>query len=781
MNAKKIVSQDLLAVFFLVAMVLWFCHEMIGTSRVPFFRDLGPFFYPMRFSLAQSFGVGEVPLWDRHMAMGFPLLANFQSGVFYPPNLFFLFLSFVNAVQAIFIFHYLVAAAGSYVFFRHWQYAPYLALIGAVLFSFGGVIVSLSNLLNHFQAAVWLPVVLLCWERWLISGSRTAFLATTLVALLQFLAGSPELYMMSIALLLLDGLRLKREMRNSTYCRLLIRFLLSHGLVFGLAMVQLLPTIELFLESRGQNTISSPEALRWSLHPLSLINLFFLDKEVDTNRLDGLRLFFATEVPLIISLYVGVISLFGIGLWVLRATLREKVFLLGLLVVSLVMAMGGNTPLYPFLLNHIPFFGLIRYPEKFFFLTYVLITFMTLRGLSSFLEPENEILKRDGLLLFSIPVLVLFIYLLFRHERGSLIQFIVSRKVTSARLNQILESFSLILVHLERQMILTSGVALLLFLWKMGKVRDSFGQVLLVGLVFMDLSSAHRPYHFFIDAPFANESSKILERPDPYRLMYAPHPTHLHPDYYPSIKDSFDRGMAAVFANLLPNSGLLYGFDYLQEIDALRRWSYDLFIQTARSLPAESLYRLLGALNVKYLITFHPFPSGKGMTLAHHFTEYNSYLYKLDRVVPRVYIVPKVRVEKSGLEILKRLSMKQFNPLSEVILEQPLTIPTQRNFRAQARIMSYENNKVTIHASLNGPGVLVLTDSFYPGWRAYVDGEEKEILRANLFFRGVPLLAGEHSVEFRYQPRSFTVGLAFSVITAAGLALWSIYVLFRRK
>jgi len=73
---------------FLVAMVVWFSHEMVWDGKIPFFRDLGVYFYPLRFSVAESFKVGELPLWDRHMSMGFPLLADFQSGAFYPPHLF---------------------------------------------------------------------------------------------------------------------------------------------------------------------------------------------------------------------------------------------------------------------------------------------------------------------------------------------------------------------------------------------------------------------------------------------------------------------------------------------------------------------------------------------------------------------------------------------------------------------------------------------------------------------------------------------------------------------
>jgi len=76
---------------------------------------------------------------------------------------------------------------------------------------------------------------------------------------------------------------------------------------------------------------------------------------------------------------------------------------------------------------------------------------------------------------------------------------------------------------------------------------------------------------------------------------------------------------------------------------------------------------------------------------------------------------------------------------------------------------------------------LVLADSYYPGWKAYVNGREEKILRANLFFRAVPLSAGHHTVEFRYEPRSFAVGLAISLTTLVSLVLISVFLYMRKR
>ena len=262
MSLKKFtLNQDYVAFPLLVAIVVWFWHEAVWGGKIPFYRDLGIYFYPLRISLAESFKAGELPLWNRHLSMGFPLLADFQSGTFYLPHLFYLILPFFAAVTAIFLFHHLVAATGSYILCRRWHFPPYLSIIGAMLFTLGGAIVSLSNLMDHFQTAVWLPWALFLGERALRCLSWKNFLALTLVLSLQFLAGSPEMYGMGLGLLLLDGLRLNAEEANISCRKIFFLLLGANLLVAGVAMVQILPTLELFLESRGGHPITYVESV----------------------------------------------------------------------------------------------------------------------------------------------------------------------------------------------------------------------------------------------------------------------------------------------------------------------------------------------------------------------------------------------------------------------------------------------------------------------------------------------------------------------------------------
>jgi len=85
------------------------------------------------------------------------------------------------------------------------------------------------------------------------------------------------------------------------------------------------------------------------------------------------------------------------------------------------------------------------------------------------------------------------------------------------------------------------------------------------------------------------------------------------------------------------------------------------------------------------------------------------------------------------------------------------------------RFESDGEDRIVVAVEGGSGGELILTDSFYPGWRAWVDGEPVSIRRADEAFRGVPVPPGTHTVEFRYEPASFRVGLFLSLLTLAAL------------
>lgn len=772
---------DYLGFTALMAMLVYFSHEMIFSGKIPFFRDLVTYFYPIKFTVAEAFKAGELPLWDSHMATGFPILAGFQSAVFYPTSIAFYLLPFFFAIQFTFVFHYALAATGSYVLFRSWKSSVYVSLIGAILFTFGGTMVSLTNLLNHFQSAVWLPWVILFWERAVGTRRWKNIAEFSIVALLQILAGSPEIFLLSIALVVLDTFRLRQEEQLHGLFSASGILLASGCIILGLGMLQFLPTAELFMQSRRDQPIPPSEAFSWSLHPASLIGLLLPTLEADASVSIGLRLLLTGGVPFLLSQYAGVIAVLGWCCWFHAARLKERTIVLVLIGGSLLLAFGSYTPVYPSLYEWVPVLRMIRFPEKYCYLTFAFLVFISVRGLR---QTDGDEESRTVWVAGSSILGVWFVlYLAFRMQPQLLADLVQSRNPGEAFLGPNPTTIAAILVSLEKQIAVSLMLALLFGLSRFGVLRSTLVRPFLVLTVFFDLNSANQPLHFLRDKNLVQSAERIIEKPPANhgRFFYYPPADNLHPSFMRvSGNITYEKGMEIALNNLLPNAGILYDFEYFQDLDALGRRSYSDFLVFINSLPAERRGKLLRTVNVKYVVAFHALEV-KGLELVREFPEHYSALYEVADAVPRAYVARRSIFDPNVKTTLERMASDDFDPLRDVILDAPVQLEPNASFQGSATINRYENNRVLVDARLSDSGVLVLTDAFYPGWKVFVDGKEQTIRRANYLFRGVELPSGAHQVEFVYDPLSFKIGLIVSLLTVVFLIAVPLASAIRRK
>ncbi len=173
---------------------------------------------------------------------------------------------------------------------------------------------------------------------------------------------------------------------------------------------------------------------------------------------------------------------------------------------------------------------------------------------------------------------------------------------------------------------------------------------------------------------------------------------------------------------------------------------------TSRSLSVDPAYRLAHSGDVK--------------------------VYEHLGALPRAFVAHKAQVVEDDETALAILSDPAFDPSQEVVLASGEALAAVTGGQeAEINLISYEPEEILLEARLEAPGYLVLTDTFYPGWEASVDGQPAPIQRANLYFRAVPLTAGEHLVAFHYSPASVRVGLGVALfawiawlVAAAALA-----------
>ncbi len=178
----------------------------------------------------------------------------------------------------------------------------------------------------------------------------------------------------------------------------------------------------------------------------------------------------------------------------------------------------------------------------------------------------------------------------------------------------------------------------------------------------------------------------------------------------------------------------------------------------------------------KKTLPLRPLRSGNGIALLAN-----------DHALPRAYWVPGWRVARDMETALRLLGEASFNGARECVVfpggasfEQLATLVPDAA-TAAGRPVDWESvecaieedapERVVIHMASPRPGVTVLSDTFAPGWRAFLDGRRVPILRVNGLFRGIATPAGAHTIVFTYRPTAFLVGLSLSLFTLALLAI----------
>ena len=160
------------------------------------------------------------------------------------------------------------------------------------------------------------------------------------------------------------------------------------------------------------------------------------------------------------------------------------------------------------------------------------------------------------------------------------------------------------------------------------------------------------------------------------------------------------------------------------------------------------------------------------------------------QAMPRAFLVHTARSADQPAEVWRHLLAPDFDPAAEVVLgpaeargpferllalnpfagttygQLPSGNPAARDY---VQIVSLGDQEASLRASLTSPGYLVLSDTYYPGWQVYVDGQRAPLQRANWLYRAVELPAGEHKVEFRYEPAWW--GLSWLLATLGVLAI----------
>ncbi len=751
---KKIKEVHPLIIFAAVMLIIFFPYFRgftdLHTGLI--YTDLWLFNFPLKDFFRESLLSGKLPLWTNLIGNGYPVFAEGQVGALYPLNLFFYRLFPTAEAYNLNLFtHFLLAGIFTYIFSRFsLNLSKKAALLSSFCYSLSGYFILHTHQINIDIVITYLPLAFYLAHKMIQKPVKYA-LYLALVFSLQILAGHMEMFYYSSILtfgfmLLSIIFSFRKEEGTKSIFIPVAGFIAALILAIGLTFVQLFPTFELNSLSQRSAGIEAGEAMqsRWPIKSLLLLinpkamPVYTLNEEYKGTGIEDASL---TEV----YVYIGALA-FLMALYSLVAVRsRYGVVLMIMMLVSIIYAFGNYTQLFTILWQALPGLKFFRYPSKIaFFITFALSILAAL-GMDAISAKFHKKYKKHKIV-NDIFIAIVFISL------SDLLIF----NVYGFR--------------------------------KLVKVRDWLSPP---------------PSALFLKDKMG----------DPYQYRLYSHGTN-NMDY--AWGRSAD--MQKTIQNLLPrNFNMLYG------IPNNREWAV-LFIETQTGLNQErtifdfenkrlminsSYKKSLALQNVKYLISdvplfdkdyrqiaFFPFykaiehsfflNDGRGGTQLIKIPSEGAYLYESSFYYPRSYIVGSYQVMKDDEthRLLRFLISEDFDPLTGVILEGEPNIDLdldngERKPVSYANIVHDRGDQIEIEAETDRNGFLFLADTYYPGWKAWVDGKEENILKANYGFRAVPITSGKHTVLMKYEPESLKTGARVSitaavifVILTAGNILW---------
>jgi len=431
-------------------------------------------------------------------------------------------------------------------------------------------------------------------------------------------------------------------------------------------------------------------------------------------------------------------------------SLGEQYRFASLAVFGLLLAMGGYAALHGWLYWLVPGLGGMRAPARsVFVLDFGLATLAAL-GLDALLNAPSEALNRalarllrvapwviGAVILFALPLA--FYAVITSQDKDPVIFARVSAAANG------LVFFAGLLI---------AGAALF-YLRRRERTRPAIVGALAVGLLFFDLASLGSNVDVGRDDPTRNFDH-------PAALQFLKSDASLY-----RIDSRTD-----VWHLWQPDTSLLNGlFDVGGLENPLSLADYDRYWAgiPSRSSP------LYDFLNAKYVI------AAKDVTL-----DWDKFapvfdgdpavaIYLNQRALPRALIVHQAIAAPDHEAAFAALHALGFDPATTVVVEggEPLDATTPSG-AATIGLAAFSLNAIRLDVDTPSDAYLVLSEVWYPGWRAMVDGQPSPVLRANYAFRAVRLGQGQHQVQLTFSPDSWTAGLAISGLTALTLIVWGL-------
>lgn len=736
-------------------------------------------FYPYRTFITDSLLRGELPLWNPYNFAGSPLFANFQSAVLYPLNIVYLLMPQINAWSLLVFIQPLLGTLFMYIYLRNLSLRKLAAFLGGFSFGFSGFILtwSMENAVVG-QAVLWFPLVLYGVDLFIkrVSGRRFLFLVIVLATCL--LAGHLQtfffIYLVGFCYGLFRIATLPRKVWFY-YFSLFASLFISSVL---LCSIQLLPSIEAFLQST-RGSVTDSHLLATYLVPVTQVVTaiapdIFGNPGAYNYYGPGFyheQIFYLGLVPLIFA----VVTIF---------TLRQEKTVRFFAVIAIVSFFFSISSPFTewFYRQPIPIISTFT-PSRILFVTSTALSILAGYGFNDWITRGAQLSKRLAVTVcFIASFLGLFLgYLVVGSQFNTSLTSAINTyirvvnpfthdKLLLALRNSVLPFSMLGVVFISaflypRIKIIAVTVVLVACL---GQFYFLNKYVILGDKRFLF------PEHFVLNdlARSQNKTDRFLSFGLPILGDFAIQNKLYSPD-----------GIDPVFSNRYGQLVFAAKQEGVIQRDIPRiEVNLSEYAENTNIYDNERRQRLISLLGVttvyNYERDYHDskvftriFPSSRYTALENRD---NWQKYSNTAALPRAFLADSFIVKKNSQEIADTIFLSSTDLRRIILLEESprkVEMTPKSSSNDQAVIKKYSPQHVQITVNADVARMLFLSDVFYPGWEATIDGKGTHIYRADYAFRAIEVPQGIHQVEFTYKPISLRVGTIVSFVTLFALVI----------
>ena len=681
----------------------------------PLLSDVPSLIYPQKIYAMSQIKSGMLPLWNPLMFNGYPLMANFQSAVFNPFNVFFLLARPAVAWSWYIAFQPFLAGLFTYLLLRYLRLSVWPALFGAIAFAFSGFSLIWLEYGIHGYVAAYIPALLLFSLVFARSRRLLYGVLTAVVVSLQIFSGYPQITLYTLLLLpIWTWVNLAPPRKPAWF----IKYLFFIGLGIALSAPQLLPGLELLKNSQrlAESVTGGSQIafLPWT-QMITLLAPDFFGNPTTGN-------FWGPGDYTNTSFYVGtvvfVLCLVSLFYWKYSHSIR---FFWSLFLASLILALP--TPISR-AVSWLPLFSAST-ATRWFIMTSLSASVLSALGLQHLLSASRTRLYPHMRLAVIPAVVLLSCFLGFFAAREALLSAAADFPVIThtSVFQASTENFSVTLRNLILPGILAFCSGLLVFLSLRFKITRLTVPVFLLLSLFELLRFGWKYNPFF-------RSDLIF--PDTGVLSF--------------LRDNQGKGRFQGGDVIPLNMWLPYGLAAPGGYDAVYPLSWARYLASLDGgLPGEAKGRvgsiarydspLLDTAAVRYILALkrvHGVPDPAGTP---------SYVFDLPKLRP-VF-------DEGSVVVLENTAAL---PESYLITAESGTVPVFPRSLANPK-------KFTFEVDSSSSSRLVNTTVDFPGWEASIDGRRVTKSASALPFQSVEVPAGSHRIEFTYRPLSFRIGL----------------------